>query len=245
MNLIDDINQIPNTGKILVIWQEQQGNQNFDSGNRFVVGEIIHNNEYQQINYFEKGDIEEAKKQGFRRLEAFKGKEGIKLTNNEISNALEKRVISKERSDFDNYIKSFMISPDLKNDLDTLTLLANTGRGKNFGDGFSFFPDIQDASTPFQITFEVAGHRHSEGMSKFSDKPALKGRTVTLEAQDDNEFDPYAVQISIDGVLIGYVPKGLNKGLHKFAKTNKIEAVIARVNGTTDRPILIILAKVL
>jgi hypothetical protein len=224
----------------LVVWQEQKDNQNQDSGKRFVVGEIIYNNEYQQINYFDKGDIEEAKKLGFRPLEAFKDKEGKKLTSNEISNALDKRVISKERSDFDSYLKSFMISPALKNELDTLTLLANTGRGKNFGDGFSFFPDIQNATPPFQITFEVAGHRHSEGMQAFSDKSGLRGKTALLLSQDDNKYDPYAVQISIDGVLIGYTPKGLSKGLHKFAKTNKIDSIIARVNGTTDRPNLIV-----
>lgn len=245
MNLINNINQIPNTGRLFIVWQEPKGGEGKESGRRFVVGEILYNDEFEQINYFDNDDLRDAQSCGLRKLDAFAGKEGNKLTNKEISNSLGKRVIARDRDDFDRYLKSYMISPSIKNDLDTLTLLANTGRGHNFGDGYSFFPDIQNAKTPFQITFGIAGHRHSEGMTKESNKMSLQGKKVELRIDKNNQYDPYAIEVLLNDTEMGYVPKGLNKRLSNFIESNKIEATIARINGTTERPNLIILTKIL
>lgn len=244
MKLIDDIKQIPDTGKLVVVWQKPSADGGAEAGERFVVGEILYNNEFEQINYYDNEDIKKARELGFSELYVFSEKEGMELKNNEISRALARRVISKDRGDFEQYLQFYVISPSIKDELNIMTLLSSTGRGKNHGDGYSFFPDVQNASLPFQTTFEIAGYRHSDGMKEFADKLALQEQKVVLKTEETNQHDKNAIKIFLNDVAMGYVPKGLNHGLHKFVTENKVEAFIARVNGTIDRPNLIVLAKV-
>jgi hypothetical protein len=244
MRLINDIRQIPDTGKLVVVWQKPSDENAKDAGERFVVGEILYNNEFEQINYYDNEDIKKARELGFRELYVFSGKEGMELKNNEISTALARRTISKDRGDFEEYLEFYSISHEIKDQLNTITLLSSTGRGKNHGDGYSFFPDIEKATLPFQTTFEIAGHRHSEGMKAFPDKLGLQGEKVILKTEESNQYDRNAIKIFLGGLAMGYVPKGLNHGLHKFLKESKVDAFIARVNGTVDRPNLMVLVKV-
>lgn len=206
------------------------------------MGKIQYNDQFERIDYDEEVAASLQNK-GFRRI--FDKLEGKELNNKELSSSLQRRVVDSERDDFDGYLKSYMISPLIKSQLDTLTLLANTGRGKNFGDGYSFFPDITGATTPFCLTFEIAGHRHSDGMAHFTDKVAMAGQPLVLEAEQNNPYDEHAIQILLNGVCIGHVPKGLNKGLLTFINDrHPLEASIARVNGTAERPNLMVLAKI-
>jgi hypothetical protein len=81
-------------------------------------------------------------------------------------------------------------------------------------------------------------------MERLSDKTALLHLSVTLQAQPRNAHDNYAIEVLLDGIGIGYVPKGLSKGLFAFTQQQSIEAHMARVNGTIERPSLVVLARV-
>ncbi|MDR3088710.1 MAG: HIRAN domain-containing protein [Desulfobulbaceae bacterium] len=62
--------------------------------------------------------------------------------------------------------------------------------------------------------FNIAGFTYYQGAEAF--KRLAIGKTLTLKAEPDNKFDPYAVEIWFRKYKLGYVPRGRNEEIHKF-----------------------------
>jgi hypothetical protein len=84
-------------------------------------------------------------------------------------------------------------------------------------------------TTPRQ--FYVAGVQYRDNYQKFVDLPVKVGDTIKLVGEPGNEYDRYAIRVhhlTKDGVLLGYVPKGVNSdvwALHEFGYKPDAEVV--------------------
>ena len=79
--------------------------------------------------------------------------------------------------------------------------------------------------------FYVAGVQYRDNYQKFVDLPLKVGDTIKLVGEPGNEYDKYAIRVhhlSATGVLLGYVPKGVNSdvwALHEFGYRPNAEVV--------------------
>ncbi len=234
MNLIE---HIWNPSKIIMIWQTQDPNSNQRIGRRFVVGEISNN----ELTYYDNDDVKDAQELGFTGLTAYPYDQENK-THQSVETVLQRRLPPQTRADYKDYLSSFGISPEYARDIPHLTLLSYT-RGKLPGDGFSFYPILDDANPPFDISFNIAGFRH-HGYKIYPNPSTLKGAGVTLQHESKNEHDSNAVAIMRQDERLGYVPKGLQTSLRHALQNHHISATIERINGRTERPDILVIVKV-
>ena len=61
-----------------------------------------------------------------------------------------------------------------------------------------------------------------------------------LVADDNCEYDANAVKITHDGICLGYIPHGLAKTMRQIMGNYSFTTQIARVNGTKERPRILI-----
>ncbi len=236
MNLIE---HIWNPKKIIMIWQTQDLALNQNTGRRFVVGEIINN----ELTYYDNDDVSEAKELGFTGLTAYPYDEAQRTrTYTDVETVLERRLPPQTRADYKDYLSSFGILPECAHNIPSLTLLSYT-RGKLPGDGFSFYPILEDANPPFDISFNIAGFRH-HGSKVFDDLSNLKGESVTLLPENENQYDSNAVAIMRQDKRLGYIPKGLQTSLRHVLQRHHISATIERINGVPERPNVLVIVKV-
>ena len=77
-------------------------------------------------------------------------------------------------------------------------------------------------------TFQIAGFSYWQGCIVFNN---LKiGTELTIEREDDNKFDPYAVAIYYGEYKLGYIPKGENKEINKFLELGYNQLFEVRIN---------------
>jgi hypothetical protein len=76
--------------------------------------------------------------------------------------------------------------------------------------------------------FAIAGFTYYDGADVFD---RLKiGAPLTLAAEPENKFDPYAVAVYFEEYKLGYVPRGDNKEIHKFLLLGHDELFTAKIN---------------
>lgn len=62
---------------------------------------------------------------------------------------------------------------------------------------------------------------------QYSKYPIFSTESVKLMAEPENEYDKNAIQVLIDDVVVGYVPKTLTGEIHKeLENENKYKAII-------------------
>lgn len=76
--------------------------------------------------------------------------------------------------------------------------------------------------------FNVAGYVYWEGPLVFGQMRV--GDTITLEREEENKFDAYAVAIYYNEHKIGFVPRENNHELSKFLETGHGDIFDARIN---------------
>lgn len=59
-----------------------------------------------------------------------------------------------------------------------------------------------------------------------------------------NDKDKEAITVKCDGILLGYVPKGLRTVMHRLLDKYIIAGQVTRLNGTPDRPCVVALVQV-
>lgn len=234
------INKLIDPKKLLLIWQAPSDASNQPAGTRFVVGEIISNEVGVKLRYYVNQDVKTALDKGFNGLTAYPYEPG-KDFNGNLIDILSKRLPPSSRGDYADYLKSYRISSSAEG-ITTLSLLAYTS-GKLEGDGFSFAHTFEGVEAPFDYVFEIAGFRHNKGMD-IEPITSLQDSVVTLRAETDNEYDEDAIAVLCDGRKLGYVPKGLNSVLKKFMSINRVNAFITKVNGTTQKPNVLVYVEI-
>lgn len=228
------INRLIEPKRILLIWQPAE------MGKRFIVGEILHTEAKTALKYYDSQEVDEAKKKGFNGLTAYPF-EPNKEYNGNLVDILSRRLPPSTRTDYDDYLKSYRISPSAEGRT-TLSLLAYTA-GRLEGDGFSFMHTFEGTEPPFDCVFEIAGFRHHDGM-QIDPINSLIDKTIEFKDDNANLHDQEALAIYYMGKKLGYVPRGLNIVLRKFIHTHQVNAFITKVNGTLQRPNVLVYVEI-
>lgn len=229
------VEHLMNPEKLLIIWQVMDSQNNENTGKRFVVGEVRSENGSWVLEYFDNADTKEAQESfHFKGMTAYPYDAG-KVFNSNVQDILSKRIASPNRADYADYLRSYRVPPEKAASLSTMQILAYT-RGELTGDGFSFFPDLENMQPPFDLVIEIAGFRHWGGM-KIEPITNLMGKEVHFVQEPRNEQDQDAIAIYQDKTKLGYMPRGYNHYFahHALGRYNII-ASITKINGTIERP---------
>lgn len=229
------ITKIIEPARLLVIWQAPDKALSQATGKRFVVGEIIVTNDNVKLQYYDNSDIKEAINLGFNGLTAYPYEAG-KEYNSNLVDVLSRRLPPDSRPDYEDYLKSYRIPAQTS--ISTLSLLAYT-TGKLAGDGFTFAHTFEGVKPPFDFTFEIAGFRHNEGMNLES-LESLQDKQVILKHDNTNAHDKDAILIEYLGKKLGYVPRGINNIVAGFINQHTVTAFIEKINGTIERPNILV-----
>jgi len=207
-------------GHIYLCWRKGLGER------RHIVGILKRNaTDGVRFSYLPKG-VEKAQKEGFTAYTEFP--DFGKTYNGTALEVFGQRIIKSERSDINDFLAFWEISPKYKND--KYYLLART-QGLNPSDNFEFLADYNPIKGLCFMT-DLAG------LSKLNlPKGTLNvGDELLFEKEPNNEFDKYAVRVSFKGQPVGYIKKIHSKVFYKAGGENlKIKVKALDQNGVIKR----------
>ena len=79
--------------------------------------------------------------------------------------------------------------------------------------------------------FHIAGFTFCDGIDVFQELKV--GTELTLKAEPENRFDPYAVAIYFNETKLGYIPKEKNEEISKFLNLGYSQLFEAHINRVT------------
>ena len=236
------IEHIKDPERVLVIWQRPDEAAKGGAGERYLVGEVRRQEGRVYLEYYDNDDATRARAIGFNGFTTFPA-DKESLYNGNVDTVLSKRLASTSRPDYEQYLVSHRINPEQAEKLSVLGLLAYTG-GKLASDGFSFAHTFENTTPPFDFTFEVAGFRHNDGMKHFQPIDGLLRAAVEFVPEPNNVSDKDAIAVYTAGVILGYVHKGLRTVMHRLLSNHQVTGHVTRLNGTPERPCVIVLVQV-
>jgi hypothetical protein len=221
--------------KVLIAWQApNDALQQQPTGPRFIVGEIRNESKKTWLTYYHNQDTEDAKAFGFTGLTTYPY-EPDKIFNGKIVDVLATRLPPDSRTDYENYLLSYRISPQAEG-ISALSLLAYT-TGKLAGDGFAFLNSFEDAKPAFDFTLEIADFRHY-GPKAFPEISTLQGKEVVFVPNGE------AVAIAHQGKKLGHIPKAFTPVIEDLEAKYQLAAFIERIYGIPERPSLLLFVEV-
>ena len=218
---------------LLVYWNTLVGKDHM----KRCIAKIFKKDDILNLTYLtDTDDYKEAIKLGFW------GFPGLRINTQNHKNVEEqfyKRVVSKKRDDFKDFLKANRILPETK--ISDFALLGYSG-GRLVGDNFVIVHPFDTPKRPFQIYIEVAGFR-------FRDNNLVNiidvGLSVNFEYESDNQRDEDAIKILFNNHHLGYVGRGLIPSFRNWLETGSIaNATIERINGTKEKPRLYIFLEI-
>jgi hypothetical protein len=180
------------------------------------------------LHYLSGPETEQAKKLGFAGYPAFKLEQQEHRQG--VLAAFLRRLPPRARPDFDAYKAQFRLKPDVA--LSDFALLAYTG-ARLPSDGFSVVDTLDDIRAPSELVLEIVGHRHYVGDLK---TPLNVGEALNLIPQPTNKWDKNAILVKAHGETVGYVNRLQTGAFHKWLREGSVEAMLDRLNGSSDRP---------
>lgn len=225
------INHIVEPLRLWLTWQPAGG------GSRYVVGYIdrIEGDQYTFTYNFETADFNAAIERGFKGHPAFQFKSQVH-TNNVLEPFL-RRLPPRKRKDFAEYLAQHLLPADFPGS--DFALLGYTG-AKSPADGFSLINDASVFERSCELLLEVAGTRYQEGLDL---SLVQVGDPVEFVAETDNPHDNDAVAVMHTAGRLGYVNKVHCKAVKASAKAKKLNAFVAKKNGTQARPLVYLLVE--
>ncbi len=212
--------------RLKVIWQAV----NSSVRTKFVVGELIRSDDKVSLTYFRLWpDFTQAQSLGFQGHPAFSINTPVHHHN--VLEVLSRRLPPRHRADFATYLAKHRLQQVAH--LSNFALLGYTG-GHLPGDGFSFAIDFLHENLPHQFLMELAGFRYYAGMQV--EISSIIGQYVHFQAEDNNPHDPFAVQIFLHGMLIGYVPRYYSLTFRYWLENFNVLGAIERIDGTLTKP---------
>lgn len=221
------IEHIVEPDRLLLSWQTASES---DRG-RMLVAELIRNNGDADLIYLkDSDDFSKAKNLGFKGYPGFEIEKGIAYKNVLIS--FMKRLPPRSRRDFGRFLDALRIKSSAE--ISDFALLGYSG-AKLPDDDFTVIHPFENASPPFELMLPVQGYRHYQKQLPFDE--LSEDMQAEFETEPDNPKDPGAIKIIINGVIAGYVCRGLTSSFHKWMKADlTISAYVERKNGTQQKP---------
>jgi len=215
---------------------------------RWVVGELRHADGGACFQYYTEEQLREHNKSrggaaleaaGFTGYPAFPWKMGTKYCDGALE-AFKRRLPSPRRPDFNEYLQTFRLLPG--REIPDLALLAATGAILP-GDGFKLVDPLDGQPRVQDVVLEVAGVQYYPAETEAGGLKAALGAQVNLTPEPNNVYDPHAVRIDLEGRTIGYVGRVQAVSIGHWLSRGRVEAWLARVNGSIDHPKAHILVK--
>ena len=198
---------------------------------RRVIGEVARDGAGIVFRYL-KGtqDFSAAENAGFKgfpafRLENLETREGVR-------ESLMRRLPPRNREDFVDYLRSHALPAPFA--LSELALLGYTG-ARLPSDGFALVPDFPPEAHPCEYIMELAGTRHVFN-GNLADLRV--GDTVTIRTDPTNPVEADSLMVYHRDQPIGYVNRALKAMVYRWLATERLSAVIERLNGKPDRPLV-------
>jgi hypothetical protein len=164
---------------------------------------------------------------GYQGYPGFRVKEAVH--SNGVLEAFMRRLTPASRSDFAEYRQHFRLKPE--STLSEFALLGYT-EGKLPSDGFSVVNPLECTDDRFELMLEIAGFRYYAK----SIRPITVADVVSFKPEPSNEHDANAVMVRVDEQCVGYVNRLQSPAFLRWLNDRRVEAVIERVAGNTDRP---------
>ncbi|WP_439490635.1 HIRAN domain-containing protein [Algoriphagus sp.] len=207
-------------GHIYLCWRKGLGER------RHIVGVLRRNaTDGVRFSYLKKG-VEKAKQDGFNSYTEFP--DLSKEYNGSALDVFGQRIMKSERSDINDFLSFWEISPKYKDD--KYYLLART-QGLNPSDNFEFLADYNPIKDLCFLT-DLAG------LSKLNlPKGSLKvGDELSFELEPNNPYDEFAVKVGFKGQQVGYIKKIHSKVFYKSGGEKlKIKVKALDQNGIIKR----------
>ena len=197
----------------------------------FPIGRLDVDDGLSQFSFQYTGGARDAALRGFIPLLAFP-RLNEKYTAPKLFPLFENRLISENRADFEQYIKSLAISgAEAKN---PFKVLAISG-GERKTDSLEIFPRIElKNDRQFSTCFFVHGTRHLLPSASERVLRLKNGESLRIALEMGNPASGTAVQIqSDDYVMVGWSPRYLVEDLARSLVTNQcaMKATVRQVNG--------------
>lgn len=222
--------------RLLMTWQPQEDEA--APRTRRVIGVVLRrSNDTFGFRYLtDTEDYREAVSCGFKGFPAFKQQDAE--INQGVVEALTKRLPPRKREDFGEYLTLHRLpSPFPASDF---ALLGYT-RARLPSDGFELTPVFSPDKVPCELIIELAGTRYVLG----SDVSDLRiGDSVEFRLDPENTVDSDAILAYHRGRPLGYVNRALRDVFHQWMERWAISAVIERLNGKPDRPLVFVRVQV-
>ena len=221
------IEHIVEPDRLLLSWQTSMPGK---SRQRMFVAELIRNGEDADLIYLKQSPgFAKAQELGFSECPGF----GIEKTTHEnVLPSFMKRLPPRSRGDFGRFLDALRLPHDAV--ISDFALLAYSG-AKLPEDDFTIVNPFENASSPFELMLEIQGYRHY--MESLPRAELTTEMQASFEPEPENEYDPQAIKIMINGIKTGYVCRGLTNSFHKWLNAgNTISAHVERINGTEHKP---------
>ena len=108
-------------------------------------------------------------------------------------------------------------------------------------DGFSMLDPLEDIETRCELLLEVAGFRYASDLA-LSEINASD--PVQFVEEPRNQHDTQAAAVHLRGLKIGYMPRQQAPAVATLLRNEAIEAVVERVNGSADRPLVYLFTRI-
>ena len=233
---MNQIEHVIEPSRLWLAWQSPDGQG--CSRSRRIVAEIVRENSKSVVfRYLENNaDFQAARDDGFKGFPAFDIRAQEHRTG--VLDAFVRRLPPRKREDFGDYLETHRLPKEFC--ASDMALLGYTG-AKLPGDSFELVPDLTNAQPPFELLLEVAGFRYQKEISV---KDLAVGSTVQLYPEPENIFDSQAIAIKYNDIGLGYVSKPYISAMHGWLQNAHVEALIERLNGKPERPLVYLLVTV-
>jgi hypothetical protein len=241
------LTRIIEPNRLLLVWQESENSTApyNAGGRRYIVGELtresVTSNDIRLRYFTGEADFDAACSKGFDGYPAFKIQQEIHT--HDVMAAFARRIPSKARGDFADYLGYWRISLDAGQNMSPFALLGYTG-GVLPGDGFSLIHTFEEATPPCELVIEVAGVRHYPAAMQMIEAKTLEGRQVEFVREPSNAHDANAICLMVDGDQIGYIKKGQADFFTLWLGKANFSAHVERVNGRQEKPSILIFISV-
>jgi hypothetical protein len=180
-------------------------------------------------------DFAQAEKAGFAGYPGFKLSDRPYPTG--VLQAFMRRMPPRSRSDFRDFLASVGLPADAV--LSDFALLGYS-EARELSDGFSIVNPFDGLAGPLEFVTEVAGYRYYH-----DDHPSPRpGAVVSFIPEPQNEYDPQAIAVRLDGTRVGHVNRLQTRAFHRWFEAGTLGGHVFRTNGMPNWPRLFLFVEV-
>ncbi|MFC1546441.1 HIRAN domain-containing protein [bacterium] len=242
MNFIKNILE-PN--HLFLVWKDNWKDETGKiSGTIRIIGNIIRNNGGARLEYLsDTDDFKLAREHGFKCYPAFPDISKTYSTN--VLEVFSRRIPPRSREDYNDFLEEIRL-PKSVDISDFAFALLGYSEVRLPSDGFAIINPFDNVDSDCEFLTEIAGLRYySKAVNMLKRKDINISTIVNIEIEENNKFDPNAVKIVFNGEKIGNINRVQAQSFKRWILNNKhISAQVEKINGTDERPSVILFVKI-